>query len=78
MIVYIILAFVFAIILTKLINLNSYNKQIFLKQLNWYVSYFGQENAEYLINDLKRSKNPFKHLNDLIRDINPELYNKDL
>lgn len=78
MIIYTILAFICAMIITKLIKSNSYNKKQFLKQLNWYISYFGEENAEYLINDLKRSVNPIRHLNDLIRDINPELYNEDL
>lgn len=74
----IILAFIAAFLLVKTIKKMIYNKKLFNIQLNWYISYFGEENADYLMKDLSKSKNPIKHLNDLIRDINPELYNKDL
>lgn len=74
----IILAFIAAFLLVKTIKKTIYNKKLFNIQLNWYISYFGEENADYLMKDLSKSKNPIKHLNDLIRDVNPELYNKDL
>lgn len=75
---YIFLTILFVLITFKFFKTFSYNKQMFNQQLNWYISYFGEENAGYLLKDLAKSNNPIKYLNDLIRDINPELYNTNL
>ena len=64
--------------ITESIKQNNYNYKKFQEQLNWYHSYYGDEHMSYLMKELKTCSNPYKLLNEIMKNLNPELVNKNI
>lgn len=66
------------IIFVKFLTKSYYNYKKFKEQLNWYRSYYGDEHTYFLKKELKTSLTPYKFLNEIIKNINPELVNEKI
>lgn len=64
--------------ITKNAKINDYNYKKFQEQLNWYHSYYGDEHTSYLMQELKTCSNPYKLLNEIMKNLNPELVNENI
>lgn len=62
----------------KDIDKSERENKIFSEQLVWFKRKYGDEETHHLLEDIRKTNNPHKTLNEKMKNLNPELVNKEI
>lgn len=62
----------------KNINKSKRENEIFSEQLVWFKRKYDDNETHHLLEDIRKTNNPHKALNERMKNLNPELVNKEI